>query len=173
MNDKQITIPKKIFWWFNYICILQPVRILFHYALPPILKYFWHNGVFYHLAQDDKNVYEDCKCIGDDVPYGNHPRETSDIIIPDYGRFRLNEYEEKRFSFSYIKLLFKSIVKDTFDLLTCYPRFITYSILRKTIYKNIYKPLDMTNLTEKETEIYHLLKGLPIILFIHGGVRNI
>ena len=70
-------------WYLVYFVVLKPVRALFGYLLPPILRYFWHNGGGHHLAQDDRPVYETIRCLSEG---GGHREDPQDSRFPNMTR---------------------------------------------------------------------------------------
>ncbi len=136
-------------WWMAYFFILWPIRILFGWILPPILRYVWHNGVFYHMAQDDRPVYEGVKCLGEEIPYGNHFRETWDVIIPDDSVVALGSNKS---TLDWMKC----VLFDIWSLATCYPRACIRYV--DALLFPAFKEVDIAP-----------AKKFDAILFVHGG----
>ena len=127
------------------------MRLLFGYILPPLLEYWWHNGVYYHLAQDDKPVYERTVCLGRNVSYGPHPRETVDILIP-------GPHKNVGGNGETWALVFEAVVTDVVDFILAYPRAFYYK--------------GQEALFGRRTQAPHELKealAFDPVLFIHGG----
>ena len=111
-------------WWAQYALALVPVRVLFHVVLPPVLKYVWHNTSAFHLAQDDRPVYADVRCVAADVAYGPHPRERLDVIVPTASRSARRSPGARALGHDGTSALDwgLALVVTLWDLITCYPR---------------------------------------------------
>jgi acetyl esterase/lipase len=107
------------------------------------MRYVFYNGTYLYVAQDDKPVYENVEAVGINIPYGNHPREIFDIIIPSSNKTSMTTNSIMLF------------IKNIFDLLTMYPRGLLYVFVTKRLG---YIPPEL----EKA-------KNYPALLFIHGG----
>jgi hypothetical protein len=75
------TLLRHAIWLVLFFALFIPVRVVFGVLLPPILRYFWHNRSFIHLAQDDRPVYESVECVATNLKYGQHPYVSSRVRV--------------------------------------------------------------------------------------------
>ena len=141
-----------LYWWTLYLLVLLPVRLLFHVVLPPVLKYVWHNGSVLHLAQDDRPVYERVECVGEDVPYGAHPRERMDVLVPAPTRRNVGGSGTTLLDVAW------AVAKTLLDVATCYPRAIADALLKRLGLRARF-----------DSQTLDRAKRFPAILFVHGG----